>query len=300
MTSTAVDFIMLNSPLEQFDISILPFAFNLLEYFILFQFYIEYLLFIQNYTKKLTSIYEKWLGIKHLSKFFILLSFPFTDVGTESLFVFFIFSFFFRKYYRQKIPFFMTTVTFIFIKLLSIVNLASKDNLYLKKRACIYLMYFSFINILIGNLLGTLPYSITITSHFIFTLYYSIGFFIGINIIGLLYQEENYFILFLPEGVPIWIIPILIIIEYLSYFARIFSLAIRLFANMMSGHVLIKILIGFSWNLITFSFFGKLISLVPLIIIFGVLGLELCIALLQSYVFIILIIIYLNDVVNTH
>jgi F0F1-type ATP synthase membrane subunit a len=97
----------------------------------------------------------------------------------------------------------MTTVTFIFIKLLSIVNLASKDNLYLKKRACIYLMYFSFINILIGNLLGTLPYSITITSHFIFTLYYSIGFFIGINIIGLLYQEENYFILFLPEGVPI-------------------------------------------------------------------------------------------------
>jgi ATP synthase subunit 6 len=144
------------------------------------------------------------------------------------------------------------------------------------------------------------PYSITITSHLIFTLYYSLAFFIGINIIGILYQRENFFVLFLPEGVPIWIIPLLIIIEYVSYFARIFSLAIRLFANMMAGHVLMKILIGFVWSMISIGSLGFIVSIFPLIIIFCVTGLETAIAFLQSYVFIVLLSIYLNDVINTH
>jgi F-type H+-transporting ATPase subunit a len=72
-----------------------------------------------------------------------------------------------------------------------------------------------------------------------------LAFFIGNNIIGLCFHKEKYFLLFLPEGVPILIIPLVIIIEYVSYLSRIFSLAIRLFANMMSGHILLKILIGF-------------------------------------------------------
>jgi ATP synthase subunit 6 len=85
----------------------------------------------------------------------------------------------------------------------------------------------------------------TITSHLILTLYFSLAFFIGNNLIGICFHKEKYFTLFLPEGVPIPIIPFLILIEYVSYISRIFSLAIRLFANMMSGHILLKILISF-------------------------------------------------------
>jgi F-type H+-transporting ATPase subunit a len=90
-----------------------------------------------------------------------------------------------------------------------------------------------------------IPYSMTITSHFILTVYFSLAFFIGNNLIAFCFHKEKYFILFLPEGVPVALIPLIIIIEYVSYFSKIFSLAIRLFANMMSGHILLKILIGF-------------------------------------------------------
>ena len=89
------------------------------------------------------------------------------------------------------------------------------------------------------------PYSLTITSHLIITLYFSIGIFLSLNMIGLLFHKEKFFVLFLPEGVPVLIIPFLIIIEYVSYISRVFSLAIRLFANMLAGHILLKILISF-------------------------------------------------------
>jgi F0F1-type ATP synthase membrane subunit a len=79
--------------------------------------------------------------------------------------------------------------------------------------------------------------------------YFSLAFFIGNNLIALCLHKEKYFILFLPEGVPVALIPLIIIIEYVSYFSKIFSLAIRLFANMMSGHILLKILIGFVWSI---------------------------------------------------
>jgi ATP synthase subunit 6 len=89
------------------------------------------------------------------------------------------------------------------------------------------------------------PGMITITSHFMFTLFLSLTFFISNNLIGMYYHREKYFVLFLPDGVPVVIIPFLILIEYVSYLSRVLSLAIRLFANMMSGHILMKILVGF-------------------------------------------------------
>jgi ATP synthase subunit 6 len=97
----------------------------------------------------------------------------------------------------------------------------------------------------VSNLLGMLPYSMTVTSHLILTLFFSLAFFIGNNIVGVCYHTQSFFALFLPEGVPLLIIPFLILIEYVSYISRIFSLAIRLFANMLSGHILLKILISF-------------------------------------------------------
>ena len=136
--------------------------------------------------------------------------------------------------------------------------------------------------------------------YLIFTLYFSLAFFIGNNLIGICFHREKYFVLFLPEGVPTPIIPFLILIEYVSYISRIFSLAIRLFANMMSGHILLKILISFIWaifssNLIHWVWIG-----LPMCIVFLVIGLEFAIAFLQAYVFVVLISIYLNDVINTH
>ena len=111
--------------------------------------------------------------------------------------------FFSKQFLRQQIPFFLRFFTFLFNQSFFFIKITLKDNLSIRKKSCVFLMYFLFIFILLSNLFGMLPYSITITSHFIFTLYYSLTFFIGINIIGILYQEENYFILFLPDGVPI-------------------------------------------------------------------------------------------------
>jgi len=115
----------------------------------------------------------------------------------------------------------------------------------IKKYSFILLIYTTFLFLCVSNLLGMLPYSMTVTSHLILTLFFSLAFFIGSNVIGICYNKELFFSLFLPEGVPFIIIPFLILIEYVSYICRIFSLAVRLFANMLSGHILLKILISF-------------------------------------------------------
>jgi ATP synthase subunit 6 len=91
----------------------------------------------------------------------------------------------------------------------------------------------------------------TITSHLVITLYFSLAFFLGSTLIGVCYLKQTFFVIFLPEGVPLQITPFLIIIEYISYISRIFSLAIRLFANMLSGHILLKILISFVWAMVS-------------------------------------------------
>jgi len=170
----------------------------------------------------------------------------------------------------------------------------------LKKYSFVVLLYVIFLFIFISNILGMLPYSITVTSHLIVTLFFSLSFFIGNNLIGLCYHKEKYFVLFLPEGVPTPIIPFLILIEYISYVSRIFSLAIRLFANMMSGHILLKILISFIWVIISADLIHWLWIIIPMGIVFVVIGLEFSIAFLQAYVFVVLIAIYLNDVIATH
>lgn len=147
--------------------------------------------------------------------------------------------------YSNKKIFFQNKFQKLIIILFKFISNILKDSLSVKKYSFILLLYTIFLFIFISNILGMIPYSITITSHLILTLYFSLSFFIGNNIIGVCFHKENYFVLFLPEGVPLPIIPFLILIEYVSYISRIFSLAIRLFANMMSGHILLKILISF-------------------------------------------------------
>jgi len=174
------------------------------------------------------------------------------------------------------------------------------DSISIKKNSFVLIIYTTFIFLCISNVLGMVPYSLTITSHLIITFYFSLAFFIGNNIIGVRYLKQTFFVLFLPEGVPLVIVPFLILIEYISYISRVFSLAIRLFANMLSGHILLKILISFIWVIITSNVIHWLWNLAPLTIVFTVVGLEFSIAFLQAYVFIVLLTIYLKDLIHTH
>lgn len=116
------------------------------------------------------------------------------------------------------------------------------------KSAAVYFPYiFSiFIFILTANFIGMIPYTFTTTSHLSLTFTLALFSFIGINIIGLLKHGKNFLSLFLPNGAPLIIAPFLVGVELISYVARVFSLSIRLFANMMSGHTLLKILSGFA------------------------------------------------------
>jgi len=157
---------------------------------------------------------------------------------------------------------------------------------------------FSFI--LFCNLLGMIPYSFTVTSHIAVTLALATMAFVGINVIGIKTHGFHMLSLFLPSGAPIALAPLLIAIEVVSYSFRVISLALRLFANMMSGHCLLKILAGFGWTMLSSGGVLSVIHIMPLLVIFAIIGLELSIAFLQAYVFTVLLCIYLNDAISLH
>nr|QUJ09441.1 ATP synthase F0 subunit 6 [Neorhodomela munita] len=166
-------------------------------------------------------------------------------------------------------------------------------------------IYFPFIFtlhlfLLFSNLVGMVPYSFTITSHIALTFSLSLAIFIGINIIGLKTHGLNFFSLFLPRNVPLIIVPLLVTIEFLSYIVKVFTLAIRLFANMTSGHTLLKIIAGFAWTMLLSGGLLSFLHFVPLVLLIVLIGLELSIAILQAYVFTLLTCIYLNDVLDLH
>lgn len=193
------------------------------------------------------------------------------------------------------------TTSFVIKNLYSIVKGIIKSNTALKRKEYFSIMFFLFSFILLSNLFGLVPYTFTITSSFVVTFFLAATHFIAINIIGIFKQGWTFFNLFLPSGVPIFISPFLVIIELISYIAKVFSLSIRLFANMMSGHALLKILIGFSWSMLTSGsvlFYG--LAILPWLIVTTIMFLELLIAFLQAYVFVVLIAIYINDVTSEH
>nr|AXI97812.1 ATP synthase F0 subunit a [Gracilaria vermiculophylla]WDZ68086.1 ATP synthase F0 subunit a [Gracilaria vermiculophylla] len=165
--------------------------------------------------------------------------------------------------------------------------------------------YFPFIFtlhlfLLFCNLIGMIPYSFTVTSHITFTFGLALSIFLGINIIGIQTHGFKFFSLFLPRGVPLAIVPLLITIEFLSYIVKVFTLSIRLFANMTSGHTLLKIIAGFSWTMLSAGGLLAVFHLIPLGLLLALIGLELAIAGLQAYVFTLLTCIYLNDVLEFH
>lgn len=161
------------------------------------------------------------------------------------------------------------------------------------------LVYFPFILalftfILTLNLASLLPYGFAVTSHLIWTLYFSLSICLGIFLLGLLKYNIHFLRLFIPE-VPLLLYPIMIIIELLSYIIRSFSLAIRLSANILAGHTLVHIIA----SVVSFLFNAKtILAVIPLILLLSILILELGVACLQAYIFVILVSMYLNDSVN--
>lgn len=176
-------------------------------------------------------------------------------------------------------------------------NVASKNKIF---RVFTPYVFTVFIFILLSNFVGMVPYSFTVTSSLIVTFSVALASFIGINLIGARIHQFSFLALFLPPGCPIFISPFIILIEAVSYLARIFSLSIRLFANMMAGHTLLKILAGFAWQMLTTGGIWLLIGMVPIIIISVVSVLELAVAFLQTYVFTVLICLYIRDVTALH
>ena len=150
-----------------------------------------------------------------------------------------------------------------------------------------------FMFVLIGNMVGMIPYSFTFTSHIIVTFALAAVVFIGVTILGFAKHGLHFFSFFVVPGLPWYMLPILIPIEVISYLARPISLSVRLFANMLAGHTLLKVFAGF---VVPLGFLG----IVPLAFIVALTGLEILIAFLQAYVFAILTCLYINDAINLH
>ena len=155
------------------------------------------------------------------------------------------------------------------------------------------LVFSLFMFILFGNLFGMIPYSFTFTSHIIVTFGLALGVFIFVTLLGFIKHGLKFFSFFVIPGLPIYMLPLLIPIEVISYLSRPISLAVRLFANMLAGHTLLKVFAGFVSAL---GFFGIL----PLVFIVALTGLEILIAFLQAYVFAILTCLYINDALHLH
>jgi F-type H+-transporting ATPase subunit a len=160
--------------------------------------------------------------------------------------------------------------------------------------------YFPFISvlfnfILFSNLIGLVPYSFTATSHLIITFTLSLSVFIGVNIITFKKYKIKTFSLFLPANTSFFLALLLVPIEFISYIAKPVSLGVRLFINLMAGHSLLKVIIGFSWSILLIENITSIGLIIPMIVVVILFGLELGVALIQTYVFIVLTCIYIQD-----
>jgi len=161
-------------------------------------------------------------------------------------------------------------------------------------------IYTLFIFILINNLIGMIPYSFASTSHFILTFAISFTIVLGATILGFQKHGLVFFSLLVPAGCPLGLLPLLVLIEFISYLARNISLGLRLAANILSGHMLLNILAGFTYNIMTSGFIFFFLGLIPLTFINAFSALELGIAFIQAQVFVVLSSSYIKDGLDLH
>nr|QNS38565.1 ATP synthase F0 subunit 6 [Paracoccidioides sp. 'americana'] len=161
-------------------------------------------------------------------------------------------------------------------------------------------IYALFLFILINNLIGLIPYSFATTSHFLVTFFLSFTLVLGATFLGLYLHGLEFFSFFVPSGCPLFLIPMLVLIETISYLARNISLGLRLAANILSGHMLLSILSSFTYNIINSGIIFFLLGIIPLAFIIAFSGLELGISFIQAQVFIVLTSSYIKDSLDLH
>jgi len=233
------------------------------------------------------------------------LDFSITNMLFVNLIILLIFSFIVfcfsldLNYLKETGYYFIPSVWQIFIEIVyEIVSQLVFDNLNEEGEK-----YFTFITvlftfILFNNLIGLVPYSFTITSHLIVTFTLSFPIFIGVILVCLQKHRINTLSIFLPSNTSIGLGLLLVPIELISYIFKPISLGVRIFANLMAGHTLLKVIIGFSWSMLLLENFISILHIIPLFILIILMGLELGVAIIQAYVFIVLTCIYLNDSIN--
>lgn len=175
----------------------------------------------------------------------------------------------------------------------------ARDNLGNETRKYFPFVFSVFMLVLMGNLLGMVPYSFTFTSHIIVTGALALMVFITATAVGFIRHGLHFFTFFLPKGLPIALAPLVILIEVVSYLSRPLSLSVRLFANMLAGHTMLKVFAGFS-VMLAGSAIGIAVGILPLLINVALIGLEIMIAFIQAYVFATLTCLYLKDAIELH
>ncbi len=174
-----------------------------------------------------------------------------------------------------------------------------RENIGPKGRIYFPFIFTVFMFVLMGNLLGLLPYSFTYTSHLAVTGALALVVFFAVIVFGLINHGLKFFSLFVPDA-PWWILPLIIPIELVSFFVRPITLSVRLFANMMAGHIMLKIIAGFAVAASGMATWGFLVGFAPAFIGTLMMLFELLVALIQAYVFAILSCVYLKDTVELH
>ena len=161
-------------------------------------------------------------------------------------------------------------------------------------------IYALFSFIIVSNLTGNIPYNYTIATSMIVSIGLSFTIFIGVTILALYRYRLHFFAFFVPSGTPLALVPLLVLIELVSYAARAVSLGVRLFANMTAGHTLLKILSTFLGQMFSSSLLIFFVTLVPFVIFIALIGLELAVSVIQAYVFCILTCSYIKDAIYLH
>ena len=180
------------------------------------------------------------------------------------------------------------------------INSMVRDQIGVANEIYLPFIYSLFFFILIANLVSNVPYSFAITASAIVCLGLSFTIFIGVTLLALSKHGLKFFSYFIPSGTPLALVPLLVLIELVSYLARALSLGIRLFANITAGHSLLKILSTFLYQLFSGSVIVAILTIIPFSIFIGLIGLELAVSLIQATVFCLLVCSYIKDAIELH
>lgn len=191
-------------------------------------------------------------------------------------------------------------IQYIFEQFFLVILEMASDMMGKKGQEFFIFLFTLFLFIITSNVIGLVPYSFTLTSHLIVTFGLALIVFAAVIIIGAREHGIKFFGLFMPAGAPLALAPILIPIELVSFLFRVISLSVRLFSNMMAGHTLLKVVVGFAFSMMAGTGLLFVSHLAPLFVLLALIGLEIGVALIQSYVFLILTCLYLNEGIHLH